>query len=303
MLERAAPPLSAPNKKHEHRDADDRTLLTSKIIVTPDNTSGSSGSFPSSAMPSPTNPQFSWREKLEAVRNQEACGSCWAFAVVGAYEGSQSLQSNLQYDMAEQQLVNCVPTNPLADGDNCHGNMPATALDWMAQNGTPFEQALPYRATMSSCNSSIDRSEHSWNEFKSKDLVVASKSYRAAARDRFTEPFTKARGSPDPDDVFTSAMELKDDKKLADARDQFALFVELFPEDSRVHEARFWNGWAENQLGQYWDAIQDLYDMIPARPKATRTSPTLFITWATRTLPSATAATPCARSKSTPTAK
>jgi cathepsin L len=476
MLERAMPPASAPNTRNEHRDTDDRPVL-SKSIVTPDNTNGSSGaSFPSSAMPSPTNPQFSWRDKLESVRNQEYCGSCWAFAVVGAYEGSQSLQNSQAFDMAEQQLVNCVPPNSLAGGDNCQGNMPATALDWMVANGTPFETAVPYRAAMSSCNDSLDRSDtraagwgfideddpegipsddlvkqaiavhgpiaatvyvtdafqnytggvfdegasghpnhaidivgwddarkawhvrnswgtawgedgyiwvkygtnsigylaswvdaakvkkpapeqtlykdryislrndtgedldisvqalvqsgnsfkwvpgdpgsanawkfrvgpatvldakqpdsgkflraktlrvwatttdgkHSWNEFKSKDLVVASKSYRAAERDRFTEPFTKAGGTPDPDDVFTSAMEFKDEKKLADARDQFALFAELFPEDSRVHEARFWHGWAENQLGAYWDAIQDLYQMISAAPDGDENIPYAF---------------------------
>jgi cathepsin L len=476
MRERAMPPPSAPDSKHQHQNPDDRPVMA-KTIVTPDNANGSSGaSFPSSAMPSPTNPQFSWRDKLEDVRNQEYCGSCWAFAVVGAYEGSQSLQNDQKLDLAEQQLVNCVTPSPATDGDNCQGNMPATALDWMAANGTPYEQAAPYKAKMGSCNSSIDRSDtravgwgfvdpddpedipsndlikqaiaihgpiaatvyvtdafqsytggvfdeganghpnhaidivgwddarkawhvrnswglawgedgyiwvkygtnsigylaswvdaekikkpapeqtlysdryvslrndsgepldvtvqayipsgssfkwvpgdpsgtqvwkfrvdpdkvldvkrpdngsylhakklrvwatttdgkRSWNEYKSKDLTLASTSYRAARREVFTQDFTKSNGGPNADDVFTSAMELKDEKKYADARDQFALFAELFPEDSRIHEARFWNGWAENQLGQYWDAIQTLYAMISAAPDGNENIPYAF---------------------------
>ena len=477
MRERATPPPSAPDKKNEHRDPDDRPVTASKLIVTPDDTRGSKGAgFPSSAMPSPTNPQFSWRDKLEGVRNQGYCGSCWAFAVVGAYEGSQSLQNSQALDMAEQQLVNCVAPNPMTGGDNCQGNMPATALDWMVANGTPYEQALPYKASMASCNTGVDRSDtraagwgfvseddpesipsdelikqaiavhgpvaatvyvtdafqsytggvfdegasghpnhaidivgwddarkawhvrnswgtswgedgyiwvkygsnsigylaswvdaekvtkpapaeatfkdryvslrndagedldisvqalvpagssfkwvpgepggaeawkfrvgpatvldvkrpddgkflrakalrvwatstdgkRSWNQYKAKDLAVASKSYRAAKRDRFTEDFPKSGGEPDADDVFTSAMELKDDKKLADARDQFALFAELFPDDARVHEARFWDGWCENQLGEYWDAVQDLYAMISAAPDDDENVPYAF---------------------------
>jgi C1A family cysteine protease len=478
MRERATPPPNAPDKKHEHKDADDRSLLTaSKIIVTPDDTNGSKGaSFPSSAMPSPTNPQFSWRDKLAPVRNQEFCGSCWAFSVIGAYEGSQSLQNGQALDLAEQQLVNCVPPHPLSNGDNCRGNMPATALDWMSGNGAPFEPAMPYKASMASCNSGADRSDtrlsgwgfvnaddpdnipsdelikqaiaahgpisatvyvtdafqnytggvfdedaqghpnhaidivgwddarkawhvrnswgtswgedgyiwvkygsnsigylaawvdaekaqkpapaetlysdryvsfrndtggdievsvqaympsgssfkwvpgepgsaqaykfhvssgsvldakrpddskflrakklrvwatsgdgkKSWNDFKTKDLTIASKSYKAAQRDRFTQDFPKTGGQPNADDVFTSAMEFKDDNKLTDARDQFALFVELFPEDPRVHEARFWNGWAENQLGESWDAIQDLYAMISAAPEGDENIPYAF---------------------------
>lgn len=468
MRERATPPPSAPQKSAGHRDADDQPPPTaSSVIVTPDDAKGTAGrSFPSSAMPSPTNPQFSWREKLAPARNQQFCGSCWAFAVVGAYEGSQSLLNAESLDLAEQQLVNCVPPHPLAGGDNCRGNMPEAALDWMAANGAPYEQAVPYKGSMASCNLKVDRSdtraagwgfvseddpqsvpseaalkqaiaEHGpvaatlyvtdafqsytggvfdegasghpnhaidivgwddarkawhvrnswgpgwgedgyawvrygsnsigylaswvdaekltkpepagteyrdryvslrndsgedlevslqalvpsgssfkwvpgaagsgnawtvrvsagkvldvkrpdddkflraktlrvwatsldgkrvWSDFKGKDLPVASELYRAAKRERFTQDFGKTSHPPNADDVFTTAQELKDDGKYAEARDQFDLFTQLFPEDPRVHEARFWGGWAENRLGQHWDAVQDLYEMITAAP-------------------------------------
>jgi hypothetical protein len=112
--------------------------------------------------------------------------------------------------------------------------------------------------------SSLD-GKRSWNDFRSKDLGIANKSYRAAKRDRFTHDFSKA-SPPDPDDVLTSAHELKQDKKIPEAREQFELFTELFPEDPRVHEARFWVGWADNQLGKSWDAVHHLYEMVSAAP-------------------------------------
>jgi C1A family cysteine protease len=469
MRERATPPPSAPKPKLDRRDADDRPVPTdNKIIVAPDETKGTSGTwFPTSAIPSPTNPQFSWRDKIPPVRHQGYCGSCWAFATLGAVESSHSLLNNELVDLSEQQLVNCVPPASVTRGDNCQGNWPATALDWLQGNGDPTETTMPYTSRMSSCNSSAARHDtrviswgfvnednpwdppsekalkkaiaahgpviatvlvtdafqsysggvfdegapgganhavtivgwddarkawhvrnswgtswgedgyiwvkygtnnigsvaswvdvekiqkpvpeeklykdryvslrndagedidvsvqalvpsgssfkwlpadpsasqqawkfrvsggsvldvrrpdnnnflrakkvrmwatsldgkRTWNDYRGKDLGVASKSYKAAKRDRFTHAFPKSSAAPDPDDVLTSAHELKADKKLPEARDQYELFTELFPEDGRVHEARFWTGWAENQLGQHWEAIQDLFAMVSAAP-------------------------------------
>jgi C1A family cysteine protease len=469
MRERATPPPSAPKPKLDRRDADDRPVPTdNKIIVAPDETKGTSGTwFPTSAIPSSTNPQFSWRDKITPVRHQGYCGSCWAFATISAVESSHALLNNELVDLSEQQLVNCVPPASVTRGDNCQGNWPATALDWLQGNGDPTETTMPYTSRMSSCNSTAARHDtrviswgfvnednpwdppsekalkkaiaahgpviatvlvtdafqsyaggvfdegapgganhavtivgwddarkawhvrnswgtswgedgyiwvkygtnnigsvaswvdvekiqkpvpeeklykdryvslrndagedidvsvqalvpsgstfkwlpadpaasqqawkfrvsagsvldvrrpdnnnflrakkvrtwatsldgkRTWHDYRGKDLGVASKSYKAAKRDRFTHAFPKNIAAPDPDDVLTSAHELKADKKLPEARDQYELFTELFPEDGRAHEARFWTGWAENQLGQHWEAIQDLFGMVSAAP-------------------------------------
>jgi hypothetical protein len=147
MIERATPPPSAPKKPANRRDSDDvAPVAASEIIVTPDDTRGNGGAwFPSSAIPSPTNPQFSWRDKITPVKNQQFCGSCWAFAVAGAFEGSESLLNGELMDVSEQQLVNCVPAHPATSGDNCKGHLPYLAIDWLTGAGFAAERTFRIR--------------------------------------------------------------------------------------------------------------------------------------------------------------
>jgi len=64
---------------------------------------------------SPTMPRFDWRDskKVSKVQDQQSCGSCWAFAAVGAYESSYLIENNLTKDDAnppdasDQQALDC----------------------------------------------------------------------------------------------------------------------------------------------------------------------------------------------------
>jgi tetratricopeptide (TPR) repeat protein len=106
-----------------------------------------------------------------------------------------------------------------------------------------------------------------WTEHKGSDLTVTAKSYAAAQRERFTHVLA-APDAPKvaPEDVLRAAGEAKAAKKYAEAREHYALFTELFPNDDRAHEARFWIGWTLHEEASYWEALYALRDTVIAAP-------------------------------------
>ena len=93
--------------------------------------------------------RFNWAEhgKVTAVRDQGACGSCWAFAALGAFEGSTAIRfSGVHLDFSEQCLLECT------DGD-CRGGHPwMHAFPYIDEEGIPTEASYPYTAPrISSC--------------------------------------------------------------------------------------------------------------------------------------------------------
>jgi len=64
--------------------------------------------------------KWDWREQegLSPVRAQGECGSCWAFATVGALEWAIKIVDGDAVDLSEQWLLGC-NTSPIAN--NCDG--------------------------------------------------------------------------------------------------------------------------------------------------------------------------------------
>lgn len=91
---------------------------------------------------------FDWRKNQGAtpVKNQLACGSCWAFATIGAFEGSYRIKNGLIIDAAEQDLLDCNPW-----GYSCGGGW--WAYQYLIDTGCAKESAYPYTAVKGACQS------------------------------------------------------------------------------------------------------------------------------------------------------
>jgi len=93
---------------------------------------------------------FDWRlsGKVSPVRDQGGCGSCWAFATMGAYEGSYLIRNGGSVDSSEQDVLDCNTS-----GYSCGGGF--WAFDFVIARGDAAESAYPYSAVKGACKSSI----------------------------------------------------------------------------------------------------------------------------------------------------
>lgn len=96
--------------------------------------------------------EWDWRNRhgknwMTPVKNQGNCGSCWAFAAVGALETYVNLYFNdtINCDLSEQELVSCSRIN------GCGGGNSGSALDYIKNNGIVDEDCFLYTETNDSC--------------------------------------------------------------------------------------------------------------------------------------------------------
>ena len=97
-----------------------------------------------------------WRDQgaVVAVKDQGACGSCWAFAAVGAMESAYHRTTGLLETFSEQQLLDCtVGVSGCCNG--CNGGFYSPAWQWLKENnqGVVPEIAYPYTANKGTCQS------------------------------------------------------------------------------------------------------------------------------------------------------
>ncbi len=93
-----------------------------------------------------------WRAvgAVTPVKNQQQCGSCWAFATIATLESAWFLARGSLQSLSEQQLVDCCGT---VDSDAYHGCAGGTVALWCVQSlcGSCTEDAYPYTASAGAC--------------------------------------------------------------------------------------------------------------------------------------------------------
>ncbi|MDD5570853.1 MAG: C1 family peptidase [Bacteroidales bacterium] len=88
-----------------------------------------------------------------SIKNQNPCGTCWAFAPTGALECLVNLYYNdkVNVDLSEQNAVNC---SGGASSSNCNdGGSSSTVGTYFVNTGIVNESCLPYAKNVGSCAS------------------------------------------------------------------------------------------------------------------------------------------------------
>merc|ERR1711959_513108 len=93
-----------------------------------------------------------WTTKgaVTPVKNQQSCGSCWAFSTTGAMEGALAIKNKKLVSLSEQELVDCAGS---FGNQGCNGGLMDDGFKYLAAKGDETESSYAYTAKTGTCNS------------------------------------------------------------------------------------------------------------------------------------------------------
>lgn len=95
--------------------------------------------------------KIDWTPYLVPAKNQGRCGSCWAFAAIGAIEGNYNIIFKQPLEFSEQELVDCDNSNL-----GCNGGSPNLAYNYIIKNqGISYYNAYPYTGIKAQCKTNL----------------------------------------------------------------------------------------------------------------------------------------------------
>jgi len=164
--------------------SDEFTAMYNGFVPGPEDAERPLLDLPNAAAPD----TFSWIDtsKITAVKNQEQCGSCWAFSATENIESVWMIAKNLTASnmkpLAPQQIVDCDKT----DG-GCNGGWPHSAYQYVINaKGQDTEASYPYKAVNQACH------------FIAADVETIISSYKYATTTRSEDQMKTATASVAP---------------------------------------------------------------------------------------------------------
>ncbi|KAH7666328.1 Fruit bromelain protein [Dioscorea alata] len=98
-------------------------------------------------------PSVDWRDHgaITPVKDQQQCGSCWAFSAVASIEAANKIKNNATLvSLSEQELVDC---DISGSSSGCSGGFMTQAFDFVQQNnGLTGDANYPYTGVQGQCN-------------------------------------------------------------------------------------------------------------------------------------------------------
>jgi len=110
---------------------------------------------------------WDWQDHgaVTPVKNQESCGSCWAFSTVGQLEGAWFLAGNTLTSLSEQEFVDCS-----TQSFGCSGGWPFWAMSDILtayQGRVDTEASYPYTGANGACTASQHTQGAVYKSYKS----------------------------------------------------------------------------------------------------------------------------------------
>ena len=123
------------------------------------------GNHPAHPDPIEKGKQVDWREKnvITRVKDQQSCGSCWAFSSTGALEALFAITSGQDpVELSEQELVDCSTEQ---GNEGCNGGLQSYAYDYVLVNQLGTEEDYPYTAEDGDCNPDKDKTRFAMDSY------------------------------------------------------------------------------------------------------------------------------------------